>query len=31
MTPEQLFSILDLVAMAAWLPLVFVPRARWER
>lgn len=29
MTPEQLFSILNLVAMAAWLPLVFLPRARW--
>jgi hypothetical protein len=25
----QLFSILNLVTMAAWLPLVFVPRARW--
>jgi len=29
MTPEQLFSILNLVAMAAWLVLVFLPRARW--
>src|SRR5262249_43253166 len=23
------FSILNLVALAAWLPLVFLPRARW--
>ena len=29
MTPEQLFSILNLMALAAWLPLVFLPRARW--
>lgn len=29
MTVDQLFSILNLVTMAAWLPLVFVPRARW--
>jgi hypothetical protein len=29
MTAEQLFSILNLVTMAAWLPLVFVPRMRW--
>jgi hypothetical protein len=29
MTAEQLFSILNLLAMAAWLPLVFLPRARW--
>lgn len=29
MTPERLFSILNLVAMAAWLPMVFLPRARW--
>ena len=29
MTAEQLFSILNLVAMAAWLPLIFLPRARW--
>ena len=29
MTPEQLFSILNVVAMAGWLPLVFLPRARW--
>ena len=28
-TPEQLFSILNLVAVAAWLPLVFLPRVRW--
>jgi len=29
MTPEQLFSILNLVAIAGWLPLLFVPRMRW--
>jgi Domain of unknown function (DUF4281) len=29
MTAEQLFSILNLVTMAAWLPLVFLPKARW--
>ena len=29
MTAEQLFSILNLMTMAAWLPLVFLPRARW--
>jgi hypothetical protein len=29
MTPEQLFSILNLTTMAAWLPLVFLPRVRW--
>jgi hypothetical protein len=29
MTPEQLFSILNLITIAAWLPLVFLPRARW--
>jgi hypothetical protein len=29
MTPERLFSILNLVAMAAWLPLIFLPRTRW--
>jgi hypothetical protein len=28
MTAEQLFSILNLVAMAGWLPLVFLPRVR---
>ena len=27
MTAEQLFSILNLIAVAAWLPLVFLPRA----
>lgn len=30
MTPERLFSLLNLVTMAAWLPLVFRPRARWS-
>lgn len=29
MTPEQLFSILNLTAIAAWLPLVCLPRVRW--
>jgi hypothetical protein len=28
MTPEQIFSILNLITIAAWLPLVFVPRMR---
>jgi hypothetical protein len=29
MTEEQLFSILNLLTMASWLPLLFLPRARW--
>lgn len=29
MTPEQLFSILNLIAIAGWLLLVFLPRVRW--
>jgi Domain of unknown function (DUF4281) len=29
MTAEQLFSVLNLVTVAAWLPLVFLPRVRW--
>jgi hypothetical protein len=29
MTAEQLFSILNAVTIAAWLPLVFLPRVRW--
>ena len=29
MTAAQLFSIVNLVTMAAWLPLVFMPRSRW--
>ena len=29
MTAERLFSILNLIAIVAWLPLVFLPRARW--
>jgi hypothetical protein len=29
MTAERLFSVLNLVAVAAWLPLLFLPRARW--
>jgi hypothetical protein len=30
MTAEQLFSVLNLVTLAAWLPLVFLPRLRWS-
>jgi hypothetical protein len=29
MTAERVFSILNLVAMVSWLPLVFLPRMRW--
>jgi ABA4-like protein len=29
MTAEQLFSILNLIAMVAWLALVLLPRVRW--
>jgi len=29
MTAEQLFSLFNLITIAAWLPLVFLPRARW--
>ncbi len=29
MTAEQLFSVLNMTAGAAWLPLLFLPRARW--
>lgn len=29
MNAEHLFSILNLVAMVAWLPLLLLPRARW--
>ncbi len=29
MTAEQLFSILNLMTMAAWLTLVLLPRRRW--
>ena len=29
MTADQLFSILNLMALAAWLPLVLLPRVRW--
>jgi hypothetical protein len=29
MTADQLFSILNLMTMAAWLLLVFLPRVRW--
>jgi ABA4-like protein len=29
MTAEQLFSILNLMAVAGWLALVFLPRVRW--
>jgi hypothetical protein len=30
MTPDQLFSILNMLNLVAWLPLVFLPRARWS-
>ena len=30
MTADQLFSILNLMTLAAWLPLVFLPRVRWS-
>ena len=29
MTAEQLFSILNLVALAGWIALLFLPRLRW--
>jgi len=29
MTSERLFSILNMVTMVAWLPLLFLPRSRW--
>jgi hypothetical protein len=29
MTADQLFSILNAITVAAWLPLVFLPRMRW--
>ena len=29
MTAEQLFSILNLIAVAGWLTLVILPRVRW--
>jgi hypothetical protein len=29
MTADSLFPVLNLAAMAAWLPLVLVPRRRW--
>jgi hypothetical protein len=29
MTPELLFSVLNLMAIVAWLPLLFLPKARW--
>jgi hypothetical protein len=29
MTPEVLFQILNMATLAAWLPLVFLPRQRW--
>lgn len=31
MTAEQLFSILNPIALTAWLLLVFLPRFRWTR
>jgi hypothetical protein len=29
MTVEQAFSVLNLIAIAGWLPLIFLPRTRW--
>ena len=29
MTADQLFSILNMVAMVSWLPLIFLPRVRF--
>ena len=29
MTAEQLFSMLNMITMAAWLPMVLLPRVRW--
>lgn len=29
MTPDQLFSLLNLIAMVSWLLLVCLPRVRW--
>jgi hypothetical protein len=29
MTPDLLFQILNTATLAAWLPLVFLPRQRW--
>ena len=29
MTAEQIFSLLNLIAMAAWLVLILFPRAQW--
>lgn len=29
MTPERLFSLLNLLALVGWIPLIFLPRARW--
>jgi hypothetical protein len=29
MTADALFRILNMVTLAAWLPLVFLPRRRW--
>jgi hypothetical protein len=29
MTADQLFAILNLIAMTAWLPMIFLPTVRW--
>jgi hypothetical protein len=29
MTPESLFSVVNLLAIAAWLPMLVYPQARW--
>ena len=29
MTAERIFGILNMLTLAAWLPLIFLPKARW--
>ena len=29
MTADQLFSVLNLIALAAWLPMILLPQGRW--
>jgi hypothetical protein len=31
MNPDQLFSLANLIAMAGWLALIVLPRARWTQ
>jgi hypothetical protein len=30
MTPDGLFTVLNLMVLTAWLPLLFLPRQRWS-